>query len=285
VFLVVTEVDVHACSLHKELEIVAGDMSDYERLALYHYREDRPAVVSAVFTVRCRQGRECLGRGPAGVIVYAMPNPRLERRGIATNHCFAGFDRQTALALLNHNVRCIARVIIEPRWRGIGLASRLVRETMPLLNVPIIEALGVMPLVNPFLEKAGMRAFPPRVPVEHIELLEAFSVIGIEENSLVDPEAVQTRLDGLASPAARFLEAHIQRFLKSHGTRRTMPPGIARMRYILGKLAHRPAYYIWFNPAMVVDGGFSIRDSQQASCPSINHTPQINDCLSEVSTP
>jgi GNAT superfamily N-acetyltransferase len=260
-------------------------MSDYERLARHHYREDRPAVVSAVFAVRPRRAVGCLGRGPAGVIVYAMPSPRLELRGVATNYCFAGFDRQTGLALLNHNVRCIARVIVEPRWRGIGLASRLVRETMPLLNVPMIEALGVMPLVNPFLEKAGMRAFPPRVPVEHIELLEAFSILGIEENALVDPGAVQSRLEQLAGPAGDFLEARIQQFLKSHGTRRTMPAGIARTRYILGKLAQRPAYYVWFNPALMMDGGLALGDSRQASPFIIHPTAPIDNSLSEVSRP
>ncbi len=273
---------MHTCSLHKELEIQAGDMSDYERLALHHYREGRPAVVSAVFAVRPRGTLGCLGRGPVGVIVYAMPNPRLELRAIATNHCFAGFDRQTELALLNHNVRCIARVIVEPRFRGIGLASRLVRETMPLLNVPMIEALGIMPLVNPFLEKAGMKAFPPRVPVEHVALLEAFSVLGIEENGLVNPDAVQKRLDELAGPAADFLEARTQQFLKSHGTRRTMPAGLARTRYLLGKLAHRPAYYIWFNPALAIDGGLSVGGAHRVSVLTIDHTSQIDNSLSEV---
>jgi GNAT superfamily N-acetyltransferase len=280
-----TEARMHRCSLHKDLEIVAGDRSDYERLAPYHYREGRPAVVSAVFTVQSRRAHGCLGRGPAGVIVYAMPNPRLELRGVATNHCFAGLDRQTELALLNRNVRCIARVIIEPRWRGIGLASRLVRETMPLLKVPIVEALGVMPLVNPFLEKAGLTAFAPRIPLEHMELLEAFSVIGVEEDSLVDPDAVQNRIDELMGPAAHFLEARIQQFLKSHGTRRTMPAGIARTRYILGKLTHRPAYYIWFNPLMMVEDGLLISDAQPTSLPVMHLMPQSDHSVSEVSTP
>lgn len=266
---------MHTCSLHRELEIVPGDMNDYERLAPYHYRADRPAVISGVFVAKRRRShrgpcdragflagdapitalrlpRRVGNRGAAGVIVYAMPNPRLELRGVATNHRFAGLDRQTELALLNRHVRCIARVIIEPHFRGMGLAQRLVRETMPRLNVPIIEALGVMPLVNPFLEKAGMKVFPPRVPVEHVALLEALSAVGIEENHLVDPDAVQAKLDRLAGPATDFVEAHIRHFLKSHGTRRAMPAGLERTRYLLGKLAHRPAYYIWFHPDLEV---------------------------------
>ncbi len=246
---------MHTCSIHKELEIVPGDMSDYRRLAAYHYREGRPVGIKAVYTIRPKRALGLLGRRPAGVIIYAMPNPRLEQRTIATNGAFHGLDRQTELELLNRHVRCLARVVVEPRFRGIGLAVRLVRETMPRLNVPIIEALGVMPLVNPFLERAGMRCFEPRVPIEHVELIEAFSAVGIEEDDLVDPERVQQRLDRLGAAPRRFIETRIRRFLKSHGTRRTMPDGLERTRYVLSRLAHRPAYYIWFNPLRISAAG------------------------------
>jgi GNAT superfamily N-acetyltransferase len=238
---------MHVCSIHKELQIVPGDMNDYRLLATYHYRSGPPVGVKAVYTVRPKRALGALGRRPAGVIVYAMPNPRVELRTIATNGAFHGLDRQTELELLNRHVRCLARVIVEPHFRGIGLAVRLVRETMPKLNVPLVEALGVMPLVNPFLERAGMRYFEPRVPVEHVELLEAFSVVGIEEDDLVDPELVQRELDGLRAAARAFIEARVRRFLKSHGSRRTMPDGLARTRYILARLTHRPAYYLWIN--------------------------------------
>lgn len=238
---------VHICSIHKQIEVVAGDMSDYKQLAAGHYRDNPPVAVQAVYTLRPRRAIGSYGRRPAGVIVYAMPNPRVELRSVATGGIFAGLDRQTALALLNRNVRCIARVIVEPPFRGIGLASRLVRETMPKMNVPIVEALGVMPLVNPFLERAGMKALQPRVPVEHAELIESLSAVGVEENDLVDPDKVQSELERLPSAATDFLEIRILRFLKSHGTRRSMPRGVDRTRYIVEKLTHRPAYYIWRN--------------------------------------
>ncbi len=239
---------MHTCSIEKELEIVPGGMGDYEQLAAYHYRGERPVAVKAVYVLRSRRPLGSLGRRPAGVIVYTMPNPRVELRTVATGGRFAGFDRHTELELLNRSVRCIARVIVEPRLRGIGLAGRLVRETMPWLEVPIVEALGVMPLVNPFLERAGMKAFEPRVPVEHVKLIEALSVVQVRESDLVSPEAVQARLDDLTDVRKVFIERYIAEFLKSHGTRRTMPPGIERTRYILGRLTHRPAYYLWFNP-------------------------------------
>ena len=240
------------CSLHSELEIVASDMSAYKQLAAYHYREEKPVAVKAVFALKPRTGRGMSGSTPAGVIVYCAPNPRVELRTIATNGAFAELDKQTQLALINRNIRCIARLIIEPRFRGVGLATRLVRETMLRLEVPIIEALGVMPQVNPFLERAGMQAFAPRTPLAHVQLVEAFSAVGIEADQLIDPQAVQKKIDMLGWPAIDFLETRIAQFMKSHGTRRAMLGGLERTRYILNKLTRRPAYYIWFHPELEV---------------------------------
>lgn len=234
------------------LAVVAGDLDDYKQLALYHYRDSQPVAVKAVFCLKAKRVVGALTGRAVGVIVYAMPNPRVELRAVATGDVFTGLDRQTKLALLNRNIRCIARVIIEPRFRGIGLAARLVRETMPQMNVPIVEALGVMPLVNPFLERAGMKAYEPGVAVHHVELIEALDAVGVEERHLIDPPAVQKKLNALRRPAADFIEARMQEFLKSHGNRRTMPPGLERTRYVLSKLTQRPAYYIWFHPDLEV---------------------------------
>lgn len=243
---------MHVCTLHRKLEIVPGDLADYKQLACYHYRGDQPVGVKAVFIVRPRGAIGSLHGRPAGVIVYTMPVPRMELRNAATGNIFKGLDRQTQLALINRNVRCISRVVIEPRLRGIGLATRLVRETMPQAGVPIVEAVGVMPLANPFLERAGMQAFTPGPRLEHVALVEALSIAGIEENELVDPASVQKKLDALPGSVADFVETCVQRFLNSHGKRRTMPPGIERTRYLLSKLTERPAYHIWFHPTLEV---------------------------------
>ncbi|HSV98588.1 MAG TPA: hypothetical protein VLI39_00340 [Sedimentisphaerales bacterium] len=139
---------------------------------------------------------------------------------------------------------------IEPLGSFGRKTAGVIVYTMPAMNVPIVEALGVMPLANPFLERAGMKVYEPRVPVEHVKLIEAFSAAGVEERDLVSPATVQERLDRLTGSRKAFIEHHIAEFLKSHGTRRTMPRGIERTRYLPGKLTHRPSYYIWFNPFM-----------------------------------
>ena len=154
---------------------------------------------------------------------------------------------------VNRNIRTIARVIIEPRYRGLGLASRLVAETMGLLKVPIIEATAVMGTVNPFFERAGMQAFTGGERERAVQLKEAFSSVGIEDDELIDAVRVQAKLDELTFIAEVFIAEQMQRFLQGYGKRSHMRPGLERTRYVLSKLTPRPVYYIWFNPDRHID--------------------------------
>jgi hypothetical protein len=243
--------DIRSCSICRKLRIVPGKVSDYKELAPYHYRNGQMGPFVAIFALRAYSALAArLGRTAIGVIVYTMPTPGLELRNTATGNLFVGLDRSTQLASLNKNIRRISRVIIEPRFRGLGLASRLVRQTMPQMNVPIIEAMAVMGLANPFFEKAGMKAFTAAMPARCVQLTEALSMVGIEERELIDIQTVQGKLDRLPKAQADFIELQIAQFLQSYGKRRNMSQGPERTRFVLSKLTARPVYYIWFNPEL-----------------------------------
>jgi hypothetical protein len=254
---------MRSCSICKKLRIIRGCLDDYRQLAHYHYRNSPLGPFAAIFALKPAPGLAgALHTRTVGVIVYTMPSLSLELRNTATDNFFAGFDKSTQLALINKNIRCISRVIIEPRFRGLRLASRLVRQTMPEMNVPVIEAMAVMGMVNPFFEKAGMKAYTAKMPARCIQLIEALSMVGIEEPSpapacaggsggahpLIDAEKLQRKLERLPPPKAEFIELEIRRFLQSYGKRRNSQPALERTRYILSKLTFRPVYYIWFNP-------------------------------------
>lgn len=236
------------CSVCRKMTIVPGKAEDYEALSRYHYRETPLGPFAAIYSYRpdsVLARRACLKT--AGVIVYTMPNIASELRNIATGDMFSGLDSSTRLALINKNIRSISRVIIEPRFRSLGLASRLVRETMPMLGVPIIEAMAVMGMVNPFFEKADMKPFTAKMPARCVRLIEALNLVGIDENRLIDSDFVQRKLSRLTKEKSEFIESEIRRFLRCYGNRRTMSAGIERTRYILSKLTDRPVYYVWFN--------------------------------------
>ncbi len=235
---------MQSCSVIKKLRIVRGDFEDYKKLSRFHYRDNRPGAYTAIFVIKPNRG---ISRDPAGVIVYTMPSAGAELRNVATGNFFAGFDSRTGLSLINKNIRRISRVIIEPRFRGLGLASRLVRETMPEVNVPIVEAMAVMGMVNPFFEKAGMKSYAANMPVRCVRLFEALGAVGVEGEELIDAEAVQGRIEQLGQLEGEFIEFEIRRFLQSYGERRYEGAGLERMRFVLSKLTARPVYYLWFN--------------------------------------
>ena len=236
------------CSVLEGIVVERGCYRDYEELSGFHYlgAPCRPNV--GVFILRDRD----FGRGRfvrcAGVIVYVMPSMNLGLRTVATGGMFTGYtDRRVGIRKVNENIRCISRVIIDPRYRGLGLGARLVRETMGLMGVPIIEAMAAMGRVNPFFEKAGMTAYYGK-PLERVERMkEAFGVVGVDEDELIDPVGVQRRLGRMRGWKRGFIERETGRFLQAYGKRKNMASGIGRTRFVLSKLGDRSVYYIWFN--------------------------------------
>ena len=69
---------------------------------------------------------------------------------------------------MNEKFAIISRVVVHPKYRTIGLGAKLVKETMPLVGLPFIEAIAVMAQYNPFFEKAGMTKITERFPSHNI---------------------------------------------------------------------------------------------------------------------
>ncbi len=237
------------CTLYRKLEIVPGTYEDYKQLAHYHYRDNGPGQFTSIYALKPIQNSNWRMQ-TIGVIVYSTATLGQQLRNIATNNFFIGFDQRTQLALLNKYVRRISRLIIEPRFRGLGLAKHLVRETMPIMNFPIIEAVAVMGIVNPFLEKAGMKAYKAPEKTANIRLKEALSAVGIEQEFWIDPVTVQERIERLPHKLAKFIEAEFRLFLQSYADRRYSRPSLKRTTFVLNKLTDRAVYYIWFNPKL-----------------------------------
>ena len=244
--------DRRKCSAASHLQIVPAGANEYGTLSQYHYRGGRLGPYKAMYALvdtHPIRSRFSKGRVTVGIIVYSMPSPNLALRNVATDGLFAQFgDRKGQLQLVNENIRCISRVIIDPRYRGLSLASYLVRETLARLDVPIVEALAVMGQVNPFFEKAGMKKFTAKLSMHCAKLSEALGMVGIDEPHFTDPRGVHEKLMCLPSAHRDFIEKQFNDFLQAYGKRRNMAEGIDRTSFVLGKLSSRPAYYIWRNP-------------------------------------
>ena len=114
---------VLSCSLLKHLRIVPATRTDYEELCRFHYQGAAMGPTRGIYKLVDEHPWRALAAPVVGVIVYGSPPANLAGRNAATGGVFAGMDRASALSLLNERMVCIRRVIIEPRYRGLGLAS------------------------------------------------------------------------------------------------------------------------------------------------------------------
>jgi ABC-type ATPase with predicted acetyltransferase domain len=133
-------------SFAKELRVSVGTPADWPHFARWHYRSHAVAFVRKVVVLRH-------GRVPVGVCVFTAPAASLAQRSR-----YFGLENarsRVALAGLNDQLWCLARVVLHPTYRGAGVAADFVRRACRLCPVPWIETLTAMGRVNPVFEKAG----------------------------------------------------------------------------------------------------------------------------------
>jgi len=193
------------CSLVREMRIEEGTTEDWRRLAHFHYRSHKVAGVRKIF--RLVRGEEL-----CGVIVYCYPPPACFGRRLVLP--------KMSMKELNEKLSVISRVVIHPKYRTIGLGSKLVKETLHLAGTPYVEMPAVMAKYNPFAEKAGMQKIveqPP--PKEALAIAETLNKLGFNIHLLGSEKYVLQKLQALSSKEiAQIKEAFIKhshaRFMK-----------------------------------------------------------------------
>ena len=131
------------CSVLNDISVELGEPADYHNLSKFHYRSHHLGAAHQIY--RMKHGEDVIG-----VIVYAYGPLALKGRNTHT-------DRYKGRAkLMNREVKMISRVVVLPKYRGIGLSVKLVEDTMPLTGMKYVEILSVMGKHNPFAQKAGM---------------------------------------------------------------------------------------------------------------------------------
>jgi GNAT superfamily N-acetyltransferase len=189
------------------LNIERGTFEDYKRLSRFHYKGSRPGAITGVFRI-VHRAPTVVGRylnrhdetQVVGVLVRSLPQLSCQLRNIATQNRYCGLPLRDAAVLLNREVRTISRVVIDPQWRGMGLAVRLVRQALEHPRDKAdhqpryTEALAAMGRVSPFFEHAGMTRYdrPPRP--EHSRLIDALAHVGIEPVMLASAKLARERL-------------------------------------------------------------------------------------------
>ncbi|MFP4223902.1 MAG: hypothetical protein ACLFVN_07485 [Phycisphaeraceae bacterium] len=238
-----------------ELVLETGTIHDYRVLARHHYRAGAPLSCTRVLVLRDPRptvvGRY-LGRAsdpqPVAVLVESMPCLACRMRDWALAGRFGGWlaarDRAT---LIKQELRTISRVVVDPRWRGLGLAVRMVRHALATATTLYTEAMAAMGRVHPFFELAGMHAYHRPSHTCDLRLRAALASAGLEEAALADPGALHQRIAAMALPRQRFLFGEFARWHTSSGLgrshRRSDDPR-EHLRHARSRLLMEPVYYL-----------------------------------------
>ncbi|MBX3324052.1 MAG: ATP-binding cassette domain-containing protein [Phycisphaeraceae bacterium] len=167
------------------LLIEPGTLGDLDQLLKFHYRAGRPATCVGVLRA-VDQTSGVL----AGVLAVSMPTLNGGWRNLAWPGRYAGPDRRAITQRINEELRCISRVIIEPRFRGLGLARTLVEHYLASPRSPATEAITAMGEICPFFERAGMVAYRLALSTADSRLADALEHRGFEPWMLADEHRV-----------------------------------------------------------------------------------------------
>jgi len=169
--------------------IEQGTLRDLEHLARFHYAAGRPGPIARILRA-VDEGQTI------GVLAASMPTLNGRWRAIAWPGDYDTPDQRENANRLNRDVRVVSRVIVDPRYRGQGIAVRLVRA---YLNDPCTvrtEAVAAMAHACPFFERAGMWRIDLPPSKADTKLLRAMHRHGVETADLLShpPESIAAAL-------------------------------------------------------------------------------------------
>jgi ABC-type lipoprotein export system ATPase subunit/GNAT superfamily N-acetyltransferase len=227
---------------HMKIEVASKD--DYEHLRMFHYLAGTPVGVKARF--KLVHGSEVIG-----VIVYTLSFRALRYR----NQIFPEYKNN--LQKVNAEIQRISRVIVHPKYRGIGLASELVRQTLPLVNSRLVETVAAMAKYNPFFEKAGMTLVGKmELQQDQKNLLRFLERTGGKLSLLHNKPLCKAYLNGLDPSQFQELCRHLERSISSMGA--ASPGRMDGLKRILSEgnvinalmdvLPVERVYLYWLNP-------------------------------------
>ena len=245
----------------EDLHLSLGSMADYGALKEHHYKSGRPATATRVLTLTHtrhtpsdRFTETPANRQPVAVLVESLPSLACTMRNYALNDRYGNWLPPRARAtLINREIRLISRVVVHPCWRGIGLAVRLVKSALQTQTTLYTEALAAMGRVSPFLERAGMTAYPrPRHEYDD-RLIEAMHFIGLEHTDLSATDRVNSHINVLSAPQRDWFHKELHRWYRQNGgrssTHSTDP--VTHLIAARQRLMLEPVYYLHDNTAQL----------------------------------
>lgn len=197
-------------ALPDEYDIAVADRKAYDSLAFLHYRAGSPVAV-----VQTLAARETLTGQIVGALVVVRPTLNGLWRQYAWPDRYNTQGKRADARRLNDEVRRIARVVIDPRHRSVGLASRLVRAYLDRPLTIHTEAVAAMGRWSHFFQRAGMTAYNLPTQPRDARLLDALAHARVEPFRLATPRSAWRR--AVANAGESFMNRELTRWSSQRG--------------------------------------------------------------------
>jgi ABC-type nitrate/sulfonate/bicarbonate transport system ATPase subunit len=233
--------------LADEIEIVRGCQRDYAQFERWHYLgPGRPGPTSDVFLAR-HEGRA------VGVALFGYPHLLIAARTKAIPEFAPVRVMGEGAAGLNRDVRLLQRVVVDPRFRGVGVSRLLIRHGFEYVSARHIECIAQMGEFSDFLLAAGFTRAGEVAPPAAVRGLVNFArKHGIDLEQLIEPHARRTCLESLPEATAARLVRLLHAVAKSRiqtgfGSLRRSGGAFGEplLRKALARLSARPGYFLW----------------------------------------
>lgn len=159
--------------------ITIGTRADYRALARFHYRQDPPATFEQILTIKHPNHNATIA-----VLVISRPTLNAAWRNQSWPARYNTKNKAQDAKRINEELRTISRVIIDPRYRSLGLATKLIKHYLNNPLTPHTEAVAAMGTYCPFFQNAGMTPCHPTQPTPNTRLADALAHLAIPQGSL-----------------------------------------------------------------------------------------------------
>lgn len=235
-------------NLRQQLHIIKTTKKYYDRLEPYHYVLETIKPYKSIYGIFPKESYQKAHAHPIAVVVYAPPFANLQARNRVLKEIRpTPSSKKANLQWVNKNIIMAKRLIVDPRYRRLGLAKWLMQESSKLQPYPIIEALSPIDYTNKILLSAGFQRHYQPAPNYYSRVKNVLALAGISEVLQQHPKEVNKRIASLPSEIQKKVDYEFKRFLQHFRKFNQKNYIKGHIKYILSKLNFPNVYFIKFN--------------------------------------
>ncbi|AQQ71295.1 hypothetical protein SMSP2_01666 [Limihaloglobus sulfuriphilus] len=206
--------------LHRRIRLRKATPGDYALLRPFHYAPGSPGLIARSFAFHDTAGG---ARYPIAVIIYSRPTLNCRGRNQACSGYFAKITDPKARAMsINRNILRLSRLVVHPAYRGLGLASRIIAESLLPAGKPLIEVISAMPQFGTLFEKNGFHRIEAKPDRERENLLAAIKDAGFGLEPLWNPEPFLDDLPRLPREKRERIIRSSRRFMSRYRSKQLL---------------------------------------------------------------